>query len=57
MMEEGKKRRGGKSTRTGREDDATVVVSTSSVAFLFEEKGVCFFLSFFSFAYFLVSLS
>jgi hypothetical protein len=58
MEEKGKKRGGGKSTRTGREDDdATVVVSTSSVAFLFEEKGVCFFLSFFSFAYFLVSLS
>ena len=45
MEEKGKKQGGGKSTRTGREhDDATVVVSTSSVAFLFEEKFL-FFLS------------
>ena len=47
MEEKGKKRGWGKSTRRGREDDdATVVVSTSSIAFLFEEK-VCFFLSVF----------
>ena len=46
MEEKGKKRGGAKSTRRGREDDATVVVSTSSVAFLFEEE-VCFFLSIF----------
>jgi hypothetical protein len=47
MEEKGKKRGGGKSTRRGREEDATVVVSTSSVAFLFQEKFLLFIFSLF----------
>jgi hypothetical protein len=58
MEEKGKKRGGGKSTRRGREEDATVVVSTSSVAFLFQEKFLLFIFSlFFLSGVFFVSLS